>query len=78
VPIRLARRWAVEVLRGIGGSCFLLTSAALAVRLFQLAYRNRAVPELLLGAAFLCGGTLGATMEASSQTLVHRVGRPTR
>jgi len=60
----------MEPVQAIGGTCFLLMSAALSVRLLQLAYRNRAVPELLLGVAFLLGGTLGAILEAGGLTML--------
>lgn len=63
----------MELLQAIGGGCFLLMSAALSIRLLQLARRNRAVPELLLGSAFLLGGTLGATLEAAGPSLAPEV-----
>jgi hypothetical protein len=56
----------VELVQALGGASFLFVSAALSLRLFVLARRNRGVPELLLGLAFLCGGTLGAVFEASA------------
>lgn len=58
----------MEALQGIGGASFLLISIALALRLLHLAGRTRAVPELLLGLAFLCGG-IGAVLEAGGQVL---------
>lgn len=56
-------------LQAIGGGSFLLISAILSVRLILLALRNRALPELLLGLAFLLGGTLGALSEAAAATI---------
>lgn len=54
----------MEGVQAIGGGSFLLVMTVLGFRLLFLAWRNRAIPELLLALAFLFGGSLGATVEA--------------
>ena len=53
-------------IQGLGGTCFLLVSVAVGVRLVLLARRNRTLPELLLGVSFLAGAGIGATLEAGA------------
>jgi hypothetical protein len=57
----------LETVQALGGGSFLLVSTVLSFRLFVLAKRNRALPELLLGISFLFGGTIGAVLEATAQ-----------
>jgi hypothetical protein len=63
-----------EGFQAVSGSLYLLTISAVGVRLLVLAGRNRALPELLLGLAFLLGGTLGATAEVVAQTRADALG----
>jgi hypothetical protein len=60
------------VLQAVGGGAFLIVSSILGIRLLFMAVRNQALPELLLGVAFLCGGTLGALIEANALVLGER------
>ncbi len=64
----------MNVMQAIGGGSFLLVSAILSIRLLSLAYRNRALPELLLGLSFLLGGTLGAVIEANAGIVAQQGG----
>ncbi len=64
----------MEVLQGVGGGAVLLVSAILGIRLVFLARRDRSLPELLLGMSFLCGGALGAVLEANAAVFGHTHG----
>ena len=64
----------MEAFEAVGGGFFLLVSSILSVRLLLLARRNRALPELLLGIAFLFGGTLGAVTEAAGGVMLETYG----
>ena len=59
--------------QAIGGSCFLLISVIVGLRLMLLARRNRSLPELLLGISFLAGGGIGAVLEAVSLVAAHEI-----
>jgi hypothetical protein len=54
----------LEASQAIGGSLYLLTSAAVGIRLLDLARRNRTLPELLLGIGFITAATVGSVIEA--------------
>jgi len=64
----------MNLMQAIGGGSFLLVSGVLGIRLLSLAYRNRGLPELLLGLSFLLGGTLGAVIEANAAVVVQQGG----
>ncbi len=64
----------MNAMQAIGGGSFLLVSGILGIRLLALAYRNRALPELLLGISFLLGGTLGAIIEANAGIVAQQGG----
>jgi hypothetical protein len=55
----------LDVVQAVAGSLYLLTVTVVGCRLLFLAYRSRALPELLLGASLVLGGTLGGPMEAA-------------
>lgn len=59
----------VLLLQGISGAIYMLTITVVAIRLLMLARRNRGLPELLLGASLLLGGTFGASLEASGMAI---------
>ena len=65
----------LEILTMLGGSLYLVTMTAVAVRLLMLARRTRRSAELLLGLALLLGGTLGASLEVAAAEVV---GTPSR
>lgn len=46
----------------VGGTVYTLVSLVLGVRLLRLAARTQGLPELTQGLAYLCGGTLSATL----------------
>ena len=56
----------LEASHAIGGSLYLLTSAAVGFRVLNLARRNRALPELLLGIGFITAATIGSVIEAAA------------
>jgi hypothetical protein len=64
----------MNAMQAIGGGSFLLVSGILGIRLLALAYRNRALPELLLGLSFLLGGTFGAIIEANAGVVAQQGG----
>lgn len=57
-----------ETLQSIAGAIYLATITTVGLRLIVLARRNRALPELLLGASLLVGGTFGAVTEATGMS----------
>jgi hypothetical protein len=63
----------IEALQASAGSLNLLTITIVGMRLLFLAVRNRGLPELLMGLSLLLGGTLGATLEASSVMMAERL-----
>ena len=63
-----------EAAQAFGGGLFLVTSLVIGVRLLHLAWRNRTLPELLLGIAFFVGAGLGAVLEAGSMVALETEG----
>ena len=59
-------------LQAASGAIFLLVMVVLGMRLLFLAWRNRTLPELLLGLAFLFGGAFGAAIEAGAAGVTDR------
>lgn len=57
----------LEFIQSVSGGIYLLTITVMGVRLLMLSRRTGMLPELLLGIAFLCGGTLGAMLEVVAQ-----------
>lgn len=53
----------MEELRALGGALHLAVGAVVGCRLLRRASRHEAVPELLLGLAFVCAVALGAPLE---------------
>ena len=51
-----------------GGGLFFVISSGVGIRLLVLAQRNRALPELMLGIAFVVGGTIGGVLGQIVQT----------
>jgi hypothetical protein len=64
---------ALEASQVIGGSLYLLASAAVGIRVLDLARRNRTLPELLLGIAFISAATIGSVLEAMAVVGTDRV-----
>jgi hypothetical protein len=56
---------AIDAIQAAAGGLFLLTATVVGCRLLLLARRSRALPELLLGAGLLVGGTIGGPLEAA-------------
>lgn len=57
-----------ETLQSIAGAIYMATITTVGIRLMVLSRRNRALPELLLGASLLVGGTFGAVLEAAGMS----------
>lgn len=57
-----------QAVQAIAGMFYLVTITAVAIRLLVLARRNRGVPELLIGASLLVGGTFGSMLEAAAMS----------
>lgn len=53
----------MQVFQAVGGGLYLVVGTILGVRLLAQAARERVMPELLLGLAFLLAGTVGAPIE---------------
>jgi len=57
----------VQALQGLGGGLYLIVGTILGVRLLVRASRQRLLPELLLGIAFLVAGTIGSPLEVVAE-----------
>jgi hypothetical protein len=56
---------AILAVQGLVGIVYFITIAAVAFRMLRMAWRNRAVPEFLLGAGLVFGGMLGGPLEGA-------------
>lgn len=65
---------AVLTVQAIAGTIYLLTVSIVGIRLLLLARRTRELPEFLLGAALLLGGTFGGPLEAAGSAMRAEVG----
>jgi len=64
----------VVVIQAVVGVIYLLTVTVIGFRLLLLAYRSRALPELLLGSALILGGTFGGPLEAAGISGTEEIG----
>jgi len=57
----------MQALQAIGGLAYLIAAAALGIRLLARAQRERQMPELLIGIAFLSAAVLGTPLEIAGE-----------